>query len=135
MKLRMSAWVNLVRRIAIGESLGLPEELVVAYPVLGEARWREGGVALRVGGWLLGQRTVSGITLGSTIFLADARRSSLRLLLHELGHVRQFQRDKAFPMRYLWESIRHGYSRNRYEADADQFAEGVLWSNTPPRPS
>ncbi|MGI8546050.1 MAG: hypothetical protein ACR2M1_01755 [Gemmatimonadaceae bacterium] len=135
MKQRVRAYFNLLLRTAIGQSLCLPAETLSAYPVLEEARWREGGLPLRIGGWLLGQRTVAGITLRSTIFLADARRSSPRLLLHELGHVRQYQRDKAFPMRYLWESICHGYSRNRYEADADQFAERVLWSSTPRHPS
>ena len=50
--------------------------------------------------------------------------------LHELGHVRQFRRDKTFPMRYLWESAWRGYSRNRFELEADQFAEEVLWSST-----
>lgn len=127
--------LDLVRRATVGERLRLPSASVAAYPVLAEAQWRQGGFPLTVGGWLLGQRTVAGITLWSTVFLADANRSSVHLLLHEVAHVRQFRRDKAFPIRYLWESICHGYKRNRYEVEADQFAEGVLWSSTPPRPS
>lgn len=122
-------------RGTIGIAIQLPVQLVTMYPMLAEANWRSGGVPLRVGGWLLGQRTVAGITLGTTVFLADAGAASVHLLLHELGHVRQFQRDKKFPMRYLWESIHRGYSHNRYEAEADQFAKGVLWSSTPPHPS
>lgn len=127
--------LDLFRLATIGKRLRLPVDAVAAYPALADARWRVGGFPLRVGGWLLGQRSVAGITLGSTVFLCDAERSSVRLLLHEVAHVRQFRRDKAFPIRYLWESICRGYTRNRYEVEADQFAERVLWSSTLPRPS
>lgn len=121
-------------RALFGSPYHLAPQVVERYPVLNEARWRQGGLPPRIAGWLLGQRTVAGVTLGVTIFLATRSQASDRLLLHELGHVRQFRRDKGFPMRYLWESIRRGYSRNRYEAEADQFAEGVIWSSTPQRP-
>lgn len=127
--------LHLFRLETVGKPLRLPPDVVAAYPALAEARWRVGGFPLRVGGWLLGHRSVAGITLGSTIFLADAERSSVRLLLHEVAHVRQFRRDKAFPIRYLWDSICRGYTRNRYEIEADRFAERVLWSSTLPRPS
>ena len=86
-------------------------------------------------GWLLGQRSVAGITLGDTVFLAPDESPSILVLLHELGHVRQFRRDKAFPIRYLWESALRGYSRNRFEVEADQLAEEVLWSSTQRRQS
>jgi hypothetical protein len=42
--------------------------------------------------------------------------------LHELRHVHQFRASIAFPVRYLWESVRRGYHRNRYETDAQQYA-------------
>lgn len=116
---------------AVGVAMPLPEELIAVHPALADVRWRRGGLPLRVGGWFLGQSTVDGITLGSTVFIAHRTYPSARLLLHEMGHVRQFRRDKTFPIRYLWESVRRGYSRNRYEAEADQFAEEVLWSGTP----
>ena len=112
----------------------LPAELLSAYPVLAEARWRRGGLPLRIGGWCLGASTVAGFTLGGTVFIASGTPSA-RLLLHELAHVRQFRDAKSFPVRYLWESLLHGYARNRFEAEADQFAEEVLWSGTPRRPS
>jgi hypothetical protein len=137
----MSARSDALRRLwrrareeTIGLPLELPSELRAAFPVLDEARWRRGGVLLRIGGWCLGARTVAGFTLGGTVYIARGPVSP-RLLLHELGHVRQYRRAKSFPMRYLWESLLHGYARNRFELEADQFAEEVIWSGTPRRPS
>jgi hypothetical protein len=128
-----SAWSRL-RAFVVGTPMQLPAELLAAYPVLADARWRRGGLPLRVGGWCLGARTVAGFTLGDTVFIADGTPSA-RLLLHELAHVRQYREAKSFPVRYLWESLLHGYARNRFEAEADQFAEEVLWSGIPRRPS
>ena len=122
-------------RSLVGESWRPPAALFESYPVLRTVRWRKGGLPLVIGGWALGQRSVAGITLGRTVFLRSPELASPRLLLHEVAHVRQFERDKAFPMRYLWESIRRGYVRNRFEAEADQFAEEVLWSSTQRRQS
>jgi hypothetical protein len=72
------------------------------------------------------QRTVAGITLGRTIFLAHEAFEDPALLLHELGHVRQFARDRTFPLRYAWESMRRGYAHNRFEAEAEAFARRLL---------
>ena len=80
----------------------------------------------RVGGWALGARSVAAITLWRTIFVAPGVSLEPELLLHELGHVRQFGASAAFPLRYLWESLRRGYAANRYEADADAFATARL---------
>jgi hypothetical protein len=120
---------NVVRE-ATGIPFCLPADVIAAFPELATVTWRVGGFPLRVGGWFLGRRSVAAITVGSTVFLSPAAPPSLQLLLHEMGHVRQFRRDKAFPIRYLWESLRRGYSRNRFEAEAEQFAEEVLWSST-----
>lgn len=128
---RIAAWV---RDETIGRPLELSSSLVAAYPLLAEARWRRGGLPLRIGGWCLGARTVAGFTFGNTVFVASGTPSA-RLLLHELAHVRQYREAKSFPARYLWESLLHGYARNRFEVEADQFAEEVLWSGTPRRPS
>lgn len=117
-----------------GVRIDLPADVIEAFPDLATVSWRRGGLPLRIGGWFLGQKSVAAITLGTTVFLASAGRPSLQLLLHEFGHVRQFRRDKTFPIRYLWESIRMGYARNRFETEADQFAEEVLWSSTQRRP-
>ena len=109
-------------RWLIGEAFSLPESLVSRYPELAEARWRRGGIALRIGGWCIGRATVSGITMWRTIFLAPAAPLDPELLLHELRHVHQFEADTFFPLRYLWRSVRHGYTDNPYEADARAYA-------------
>jgi hypothetical protein len=106
----------------VGAPLQLPAALLERYPELVQARWRRGGVFVRIGGWCLGRATVSGITLGRTVWLAPDASLAPELLLHELRHVHQFAEDRAFPLRYVWGSLRHGYLRNPYEADARQFA-------------
>lgn len=130
-----------------GARLALPAALTDRFPDLHTVRLRHGGLPLRVGGWCLGQARVAGITLGRTIWLDRRTSVSVELLLHEICHVRQFQADRLFPLRYLWESLRHGYRANRYEVEARAYArarmrdldadipfEGVPpWSSTPLR--
>ena len=110
----------------VGRAIALPRALLARHPELSRARWRRGGLPLRVGGWCLGRASVSGITLGRTIFLAHHAPLDMELLLHELRHVHQFESDRAFPLRYLWRSLRHGYADNPYEADAREFAARQL---------
>jgi hypothetical protein len=131
----VAALAKLLLRETVGLKFDLPADVTTAFPELASVVWRYGGFPLRLGGWFLGRRSVAGITFCTTVFLSPASPPSLQLLLHELGHVRQYRRDKAFAMRYLWESIRRGYRRNRFELEADQFAEEVLWSSTQRRPS
>jgi hypothetical protein len=109
-------------RWLVGTTFTLPASLVAAYPELRQARWRRGGLALRVGGWCLGRASVTGITLWRTIWLARHAPLEPELLLHELRHVHQFQGDRAFPLRYLWRSMRRGYANNPYESDARAYA-------------
>jgi hypothetical protein len=109
-------------RWLVGKSFTLPAPLLATYPELRQARWRRGGVALRIGGWCLGRASVAGLALWRTIWLADFAPLEPELLLHELRHVHQFQGDRAFPLRYLWRSLRHGYANNPYESDARAFA-------------
>jgi hypothetical protein len=119
-----AAW-RLLRALAsalVGRATRLPDSLLHDYPELGEARWRRGGLPPRVGGWCLGRSSVAAITLGRTIFLAPRAPLAPELLLHELRHVHQFAADRAFPLRYVLGSLRHGYARNPYEADACHFA-------------
>ncbi|MDQ6717699.1 MAG: DUF4157 domain-containing protein [Gemmatimonadota bacterium] len=112
---------NIVRAV-VGEKLELPRALTEKYPELKEARYRAGGLPLRIGGWALGASHVSGFTLGRTIFLHDGELLDETLLLHELRHVHQFRERKSFPVRYLWQSIRRGYRANPYEVDARRFS-------------
>ena len=118
--------VGRLARALIGRRITLPAALVDVYPELREARWRVGGLPPRVGGWFLLQRTVAGITLGRTIWLARESSYDPGLLLHELCHVRQFGRGRTFPLQYAWESMRRGYTHNRFEAEAEAFARRLL---------
>ena len=113
----------------VGRRIDLPEELVRRHPELTGASWRVGGIPPRIGGLFLGRPTVSGITLWRTVFLAPGAMLSAELLLHELGHVRQCGASSWFPLRYIWESARRGYSQNRYEHEAQRYAEARLRSD------
>jgi hypothetical protein len=106
----------------IGRPAQLSEKVLARYPELGAAQWRRGGLPVRVGGWCLGQRSVSAITLWHTIWLAPELEPDVELLLHELRHVHQFQASRMFPVLYILESVRRGYLRNRYEIDAREYA-------------
>ena len=114
-----------IRRIAraiAGQPIELSAAVLDRYPELGRARWRAGGLPPRVGGWCLGQSSVAAITLWRTIWLARPTEVSEELLLHELRHVAQFEADRMFAVRYVWESARRGYFGNRYEVDAREYA-------------
>lgn len=106
----------------MGHPFDLPATLCARYPELSDARWRRGGLPVRIGGWFLGQRSVAAITLWRTVWIAADAAPSSELLLHELRHVHQFQASATFPLRYLWESLRRGYFRNRFEVDARNYA-------------
>lgn len=126
-----------LRRLAaavIGEPVALPGHLARRYPELAAVRWRRGGLPPRIGGWALGTASVAAITLWRTVFLAPEAPFAEELLLHELAHVQQFQQNRAFPIRYLWESVRVGYARNRYEVAARRFATARLRSVSAPSP-
>ena len=118
--------VERLARALRGQPMELPLAILRVYPMLGHASWRRGGLAPRLGGWCLGRATVSGIALGRTVFLAPHVPLDPWLLLHEFAHVRQFAEVSAFPLRYLWQSLRHGYRANRFEQDANNFATRVL---------
>ncbi|MDP9204445.1 MAG: DUF4157 domain-containing protein [Gemmatimonadota bacterium] len=125
----MAGSSRLVRAL-IGEKIDLPATTLREYPDLGQATYRRGGLPLKVAGWALGTSTAAAITLWRTIFLAPRTQATPELLLHELRHVHQFLERSTFPFSYLWQSIRHGYSRNAYEEDARRYAAGRLAQNT-----
>jgi hypothetical protein len=72
---------------------------------------------------------VLGIAVGRTVFLAPEAPWDAALLLHEVGHVRQFERIRGFVFLYVWESLRRGYGGNRFETEADAWAERELSSD------
>lgn len=113
-----SALVNAL----IGRSVQLPPAVLCRFPELAEAHWRCGGMFVRVGSWCLGQSSAAAITLGRAVWIAPGVALEAELLLHELRHVHQFKASFAFPALYLWESIRRGYHKNRFEVDARGFA-------------
>ena len=111
-----------ITEVCIGTPEQLPDLILERHPELAGARWRRGGFLPRVAGWLLGQRSVAGVTLWRTVFLGRHAPLSVELLLHELRHVQQFEASRAFPIEYLWETLRSGYHRNRFERDAREYA-------------
>lgn len=109
-------------RSLIGAPITLPAELTARYPELRAARFRAGGLPVRAAGWLLGRARVDAVTLFRTVFVAREIDPSPELLLHELRHVQQFCESRAFPLRYIWETVRRGYFENLFERDARSFA-------------
>ncbi|MDB5221975.1 MAG: hypothetical protein JWN83_642 [Chitinophagaceae bacterium] len=64
------------------------------------------------------------IVIGKTIHLHNTSKQEFlkdeNWVKHELCHVRQFQQYGFVPfiVKYLWESIKHGYCNNKYEVEA-----------------
>jgi hypothetical protein len=110
----------------LGRAVDLPPQLAEQYPELRDARYRIGGLPLRIGGLSLGATTVSGFTLWRTIWVEARVNWEAELLLHEIRHVQQFQASVSFPLQYIWESLRRGYHANRFEVDARRYASARL---------
>ena len=121
----MGALTRVVQAL-LGRPVDLPPQLAHQYPELNGARYRIGGLPLRVGGWSLGASSVSGITLWRTIWLETTMQLEAELLLHEIRHVQQFEASVSFPLQYVWESLRRGYHANRFEVDARRYASARL---------
>jgi hypothetical protein len=125
----MGIGTRLVAAIA-GRKFDLPPAFTDIYPDLADATYRRGGLPARVAGWALGTSSAAAITLWNTVFIAPATPLSAELLLHELRHVHQFLERKTFPLSYLWQSLRYGYSRNAYEIDARRYSALRLAQNS-----
>ncbi|MFN2636234.1 MAG: hypothetical protein ABR585_04350 [Gemmatimonadaceae bacterium] len=106
----------------IGKRIDLPRDIMRRFPDLAEAGYRRGGLPVRIAGWALGTSSAEAITLWRTVFVGKNTPLSAALLLHELRHVHQFLERKTFPVSYLWQSIRYGYTRNAYEVDARRYS-------------
>jgi hypothetical protein len=84
---------------------------------------KEQSFIARLAAWKLNSDKVA-IVIGKTIHLHNTGKleflQNKRWLLHELKHVEQFEQHGflSFLFIYLWESIRHGYTNNKYEIEA-----------------
>ncbi len=96
-----------------------------------KVRIREGTLFARIAARKLKSTTVAAV-LGNTIHLWNISREDFLKrtpwVVHELEHVRQFQRYGfvRFVVLYLWESARRGYYNNRFEVEARVTEAGVL---------
>jgi hypothetical protein len=92
---------------------GVPPDVVV----------RSGRVVPWLGGLFARmQGSAAAVTLGRTIVVHPDVELTPSLLAHELAHVRQWQRDPLFPIRYSLATLRHGYHHNPYEVEAREAA-------------
>jgi hypothetical protein len=84
---------------------------------------KENAFIARLAAWKLNARQVA-IVIGHTIYLHNTSKATflnnLRWLRHELKHVQQFEEHGFLPfiVKYLWESMKSGYTNNRYEVEA-----------------
>lgn len=80
---------------------------------------RSGALVPWLGGFFARMRSsAAAVTLGRTIVVNPKVRLTRSLLEHELAHVRQWERDRLFPIRYTLATLRHGYRNNPYEVEA-----------------
>ena len=89
---------------------------------------RENSIWARIAAWKL-KSARAAIVFGKTIHLHNISRQQFladtRLMKHELCHVKQYAQHGFFPFlfMYLVESIKYGYTKNRFEVEARE-AEG-----------
>lgn len=115
-------WHARVRAALLGTPVAPPPGWTEACQRAG-ARLRRQALLPTLAGWL-GRfgGPAAAVTLGRTIWIHPATPLTDDLLAHELAHVLQWRRVPVFPLRYLWESLRRGYERNRFEREARQRA-------------
>ena len=69
------------------------------------------------------------IVIGGTIHLYNVSKEQFlqneKWVKHEVCHLKQFQKHGyvTFILKYLWESMRHGYYHNKYEKEARKAEE------------
>ena|SRR5688572_24221556 len=84
---------------------------------------KERSFIARLAAWKLKSDTAA-IVIGKTIHLHNTSQGEFlknkTWLRHELKHIQQFRRHGfvSFILLYLWQSILHGYSNNKYEIEA-----------------
>lgn len=94
------------------------------------ARWSR--LVPRLGGWLSGMGgPAAAVTLGRAILLHPNAVVTDGLIRHELAHIRQWrERPLTFPLRYVWQHVRHGYRDNPYEREARRAEVAVAKGST-----
>ncbi len=81
---------------------------------------RQSAMLTNLASFLSGVRRVTAITIGGTVFVRPGVEKDHKTFLHELTHVEQQRRmGLSFYPRYWWESLKHGYSLNKYEIEAE----------------
>lgn len=89
---------------------------------------KENSFIARLAAWKLKANSVA-IVFGKTIHLSQVSKNEFlkneRWLLHELEHVRQYQRlgSILFLFQYILEWLRKGYYENHFEVEARQAEE------------
>ena len=84
---------------------------------------KENSRLARLAAWRLGAENMA-VTVGSTIYLYKATRKEFianrKWVCHEICHVLQFRKYGIvrFLFLYGWETLRHGYRRNKFEIEA-----------------
>lgn len=84
---------------------------------------RENSFIARIAARVLHEKCMA-VTIGRTIYLWNAEKEELlknrRWLQHELVHVEQYKQKGflKFLLLYLWESLKHGYQKNKFEVEA-----------------
>lgn len=96
---------------------------------------KERSFAARLAAFAL-KSSAAAIVFGNTVHLWNVSKASFlaneRWVLHELEHVFQYRRLGfiRFLLMYVWESLRKGYSRNRFEAEARRAESGKIEYNS-----
>lgn len=89
---------------------------------------RENSLLARIAAWKLRSRQVA-IVFGNTIYLHNTSEEEFlankKWLRHELKHIEQYKRYGFFRfiILYLLESIKSGYTNNKYEIEAREAEE------------
>lgn len=84
---------------------------------------KENSWIAKLAAFKMGSKKVA-IVIGNTIHLYKTPRQDFlkneRWVKHELCHIKQFEENGfvSFIAKYLWESLKHGYYNNKYEAEA-----------------
>jgi hypothetical protein len=112
--------VSLVARIADRLLGPRVPDAELPYPVPPGVVIRLNRLIPAIGGVFMGGGTkrAGAVTLRRTILFDADRPIAPDLIVHELVHVRQWNDDPLFPLKYCGQALRHGYRKNPYEVEA-----------------